>query len=586
MLKQKILIAIACTFAVFPVYAQTPFISGTDESFSYVGTAEKSEIALKAKITKDNGVVIVGYSTEINIGNSVYDYTKTDMLITKLNASGMVEWSHIIGKDNDLEDMFLSVDIDTAGNIYAVGTTERVPPTFDYNGTYSKACIYKFSLNGNILWKKNVSINNFNNVPDRRGDIYLGVDVLSNGNIIAVGEKDFSPAYSDGIATLFSSDGAVLANKTFLVNANSSGFFHVISDSSNNIYISATRQGLTFMDHQILKLDSDLNIIWSKNADMSYSGSDCQALLDIGMTGNNLYLLNHNGSGYSYDNPVSMGLLKVDPATGNIISSGIIYHGNAVAAAQNQGNFFIVDDNNKYVISTPNVARADLYVPNYGFNNYIADKSYISYNDTTVYIDLAGAQTITTMDKVPGKTVFVGIGKNDPEQIGQYDILVIMTQGNLPSGINNSSHCNVQPGIKGSDNFAQINNLDYDFDEIMDGQYTLIDIPLSDSNQLIQEIVCKRNSSIDHNTIDGEKVLLYPNPAQDEAIVSFYTAGGGAVSIDVVNTMGKTVCSRQLKVHSGSVKVTLSTTDLMPGIYSVRISYNDQQDILKLAKTK
>jgi|GEM_PF-1993121 len=586
MLMNKILITIVGTLATMAALAQTPFVSGVAESYSYIGTAEKSEIALKAKITKDDGVVIVGYSTEMDIENPVYDYTKTDMLITKLNASGVVEWSHVIGVNNNLEDMFMSVDVDPLGNVYAVGTTERVPPTFAYNGTYSKACMYKFSLDGNLLWKKNISINNFNSVPQRRGDIYLGVDVMPNGNIVAVGEKDFSPAYSDGIVTIFSSDGAVLANKTFLVDNNSSGFFHVITDNSNNMYVSATRQGTTYMDHQILKLDSDLNIIWSKNADMNYSGSNCQALLDIGLTDNYLYLLNHTGAGYDYANPVSMGLLKVDPATGDIISSEVVYHGNTVAAAQNQGNFFIVDDNNRYVISTPNPARADLYVPNYGINNNIVNKAYISYDDTTIYLSLAGAQTITSMDKVRGKTVFVGIGKNDPEQIGQYDILVVMTENNLPSGIN-PSHCNVRSGEKGSDDFTQVNSFNYTFDGIMDGQYTLIDIPLSESNQLDQEIVCKRdNTGIDHNNIDGEQVLLYPNPAQEEAIISFYTANGGAVAVDVVNMMGKTVYSRQMKVYSGFVKIALPATDFMPGVYAVRITYNNQQGMVKLIKSE
>jgi len=110
---------------------------------------------------------------------------------------------------------------------------------------------------------------------------------------------------------------------------------------------------------------------------------------------------------------------------------------------------------------------------------------------------------------------------------------------------------------------------------------------LSESNQLDQKIVCKRNNTgIDNNIIDGEKVLLYPNPAQEEAIISCYTANGGAVAVDVVNMMGKTVYSRQMKVSAGFMKIALPTTDFIPGVYAVRITYNDQQSMVKLIKSE
>ena len=56
--------------------------------------------------------------------------------------------------------------------------------------------------------------------------------------------------------------------------------------------------------------------------------------------------------------------------------------------------------------------------------------------------------------------------------------------------------------------------------------------------------------------------------------------------MDVVNMMGKTVYSRQMKVFAGFMKIALPTKDFILGVYAVRITYNDQQSMVKLIKSE
>jgi hypothetical protein len=81
------------------------------------------------------------------------------------------------------------------------------------------------------------------------------------------------------------------------------------------------------------------------------------------------------------------------------------------------------------------------------------------------------------------------------------------------------------------------------------------------------------------NIIEGDNVLIYPNPFDDNITIKRINADR-KVPIDVINTIGVVVGN--YKINSGENSITISTSHLISGIYFLRIDGIVRKQIVKL----
>ncbi len=81
-------------------------------------------------------------------------------------------------------------------------------------------------------------------------------------------------------------------------------------------------------------------------------------------------------------------------------------------------------------------------------------------------------------------------------------------------------------------------------------------------------------------------LLLYPNPASSEAILSLEVKNASDLLIDIMDVTGKIVYSQQTKNVLGSFNTQLPVHLLSSGIYFVKIQLGESTEVLKLQVSK
>lgn len=548
----------------------------------YIGNPDKSEIALEGKMDSSGNTVVVGYASNMVPDNLNYDYTQTDMLIVKVKQDGTPIWSRELGLNNNLEDMFMATDIEPNGDIIAVGSSERVPATFAYTGMYGKACIYKFdAATGNIIWSRHISIDNFNQVPERRGDIYIDVKVLPNGNILAVGEKDFSPLYSDGIITLFDADGNVLKSKVYNIPDNTSGLWHIAFDKYY-IYVTGNQQGNSYMDMSVTKFDYDLNVIWNKNYDFGYENNNNQHMRDVFSLNDSALIVETlideawGGSGATYT-----ALTTLKKSDGSVLSNKVYINGGALV--QGMSALYIASDNTQYLVSNPTTVPYDFYFPNYGIPGAVTIDGYVNsgYENTTTNT-LEGSQMINSIDgNSRGNLLLCGTSKDDPAQIGLYDIYlqkeIYSAKRKTPAEDDCSdSVANAMTDTLSNTAIIMPNGL-YD-----DVAYTLVPVQQQIDENISFVKVCgdttQDNTSTDLIDQNPSQIQVFPNPAVDRLNIRF-DSNIGKGHIAIYNTQGVLQYKAQFNT-SNETAIKINTRNWAEGAYFL-ILKGAKQNVLR-----
>lgn len=76
----------------------------------------------------------------------------------------------------------------------------------------------------------------------------------------------------------------------------------------------------------------------------------------------------------------------------------------------------------------------------------------------------------------------------------------------------------------------------------------------------------------------------YPNPVSDEVNVRFYSTKAAQVAIDIVDVAGKVVVHKDYTTVAGMQQVSISTSVLVSGIYTLRISNGEEERTTKIVK--
>ncbi|PLW93062.1 MAG: hypothetical protein C0592_07605 [Marinilabiliales bacterium] len=134
-------------------------------------------------------------------------------------------------------------------------------------------------------------------------------------------------------------------------------------------------------------------------------------------------------------------------------------------------------------------------------------------------------------------------------------------------------------------------------------------ILIAPNHSIVEQDMWPYNESISNTTLEGHGITpmscpvsieelenetnlisgLYPNPAKDNATLTFYSEAGSQYRIEIFNTTGQLVYSQQLYevAKNAEYKVNVNTESLANGTYSLRLISDERmagQTMLVIAR--
>lgn len=225
------------------------------------------------KLANDNEIYLSGYANPISTGDP-------HALLMKFDSSGVIQWLHV--DSATVENYISQIDVDKAGNIYAVGTTSCCPPTY-------RMRLEKYRSDGTRQWEQVL----FDTLYTYGWGGTVTLDDSANCYLVGSISYQFSPtAYDIGIAKIDSS-----ANKKwftpFFGDTSyywAEGLGNPILNSKQEMFCSGSLSPITGgASHSLLVKINPISgaFIWI-NADTSRQGSisqlynDTSALISYG----------------------------------------------------------------------------------------------------------------------------------------------------------------------------------------------------------------------------------------------------------------------------------------------------------------
>lgn len=229
----------------------------------------------------DGAFAVAGNFNSLSLlvgGTNLPSSGETDGFVVKYNPDHSLAWAHKIGTA-DIDEV-TGIGQDAAGNIYVAGQVhDKI--------TYSALNLFlrKYDAAGNLAWEKKGNIEGSGILQtteltmDGNDDIYLGGTL--SGVVVFDGMSLSNNWDYSGFIVKFNTTGAVI--DTFLTP--DVYRFNGLKAHENHIYACAERMqygigwGWPLSDSKIhvLKLDTDLNIVWEK----STGGEEPSQSLDI-----------------------------------------------------------------------------------------------------------------------------------------------------------------------------------------------------------------------------------------------------------------------------------------------------------------
>ena len=253
-------------------------------------------------VTKVQGSSINGYAVAVddvtgNVffgGGNAMAGTGDTALIGKLNIDGSHAWSRAFTSNSSGTEYFLGMDVDSSGNVYAVGWCNNSSFT---NGS-NDAIIVKYDTDGNLQWQRSLG----HNSTDRSYEVHID----SSDNIFIVGNTTQSGNGYVFVAK-YNTSGTLQWQNSFGDSVETYGY-GITSDSSGNLYVcgphfTADRKTSVF------KLNSSGTVQWARKiTNPTTSGDVFGTNIAVDSSGNVYVLMNGEGSGH----PSEWRIVKLD----------------------------------------------------------------------------------------------------------------------------------------------------------------------------------------------------------------------------------------------------------------------------------
>lgn len=257
----------------------------------------------------------------ITVGNTLISGQHADILVTKFDGLGMIEWQATWNGNKSNSDYGADVICDAANNVYVVGTArESSDSLFDI-------VLLKYSSGGSLQWAKSFDGAGQNDFPvkmtmDEVDGIYIAggsedssgvLDYITlkydtagtfewsvrydyNGNVDIAADVVVDSAGTSITVTGGSEDSAAVWDYTTVsydgdgdqqsVDRQSSDETDIekpkdlVRDEDGNFYITGVNHNGADYDIKLIKLDSGLNPVWVKVVDDDEEGSNALAIDD------------------------------------------------------------------------------------------------------------------------------------------------------------------------------------------------------------------------------------------------------------------------------------------------------------------
>jgi hypothetical protein len=86
--------------------------------------------------------------------------------------------------------------------------------------------------------------------------------------------------------------------------------------------------------------------------------------------------------------------------------------------------------------------------------------------------------------------------------------------------------------------------------------------------------------------IDSRGTTLYPNPTTGDFELSFSAFAKSNATIEIINSIGQIMSSKIVQIYSGVNRISFDESELSEGIYTIRISIENQTITRQLLKVK
>ena len=549
--------------AQIPVYAWAKQIGG---NFEQIGNSIKVDVS--------GNVYTTGYYSGIvdfDPGPGVYNLTSNggrDIFISKLDALGNFIWAISIG--GATIDQGLSIEIDNLGYIYVTGNFSGTVDFDNSLGVYnltSTGAVYdmfvlKLNFLGDFVWAKSIG-NTSNENP-----YYIKKDFIGNIYILGTfyGVVDFDPSVA--ISNLSSIGGG---NDIFILKLDSNGDYlwakrfggnqgdlgkSLVFDLIGNIYVTGSIfssiadldpgpgvYNLSFLDGFdifVLKLDPLGNFKWAK--EIGGNSNDFANCIDINSNGE-IYITGSFGYLLDFDPGIGVNNLSPLPGSTNVF----------ILKLDSAGNF--------------------IWAKDMGGNGYSAGYSITIDGSDNIYCT-GIFEAVTDFD--PNSGIF-NLSSNGGEDIfiakfnGIGNLLSAKQIGGISYEKSNSITTDVSGNVYVTGYFNR--NVDFNPDSGIDNLNCL------DTNDVF---ILKLDHGI-VNLIESEElnnISIFPNPSNSFINIEFKNFNNENTIIQILNSLGEILLNEQ--INKQNCRFNIEKFPL--GIYFVKITQNEKQQIIKLIK--
>jgi len=254
-----------------------------------LGGASNQEISFGIAIDSSGNCYVTGYDNTTNP-------TSLEVLITKYNASGVIQWQRVLGGVNN--DQGQSIAVDSSGNCYVTGFTSS-------SGAGGQdVLITKYNTSGTIQWQRVLG--------GSSSDDGYGIAVDSSGNCYVTGSTDSTGAGNlDVLITKYNTSGTIQWQRV-LGGSSSDAGYGIAVDSSGNCYVAGYTGSAGAGNNDVLlaKYDTSGTIQWQRvlggslsdigngiAVDSSGNCYVCGATNNAGAGGSDVLITKYNTSG-------------------------------------------------------------------------------------------------------------------------------------------------------------------------------------------------------------------------------------------------------------------------------------------------
>ncbi len=366
------------------------------------------------------GDIIIDASQNVFLtGSSYYSSTRiNDLVILKIATNGVVSWSKY-HDGNNLDDAGTALTFDDMGNVCVSGTTMNSTTNSDF---LIKSYDYSGNVNWSTTWNYINLIDISNNINFANGELLVSGGAETGGGAWDIALVTLDPTSGSYINSSITGGTGSGVDEITDIEVDGNGFYYVCGTIVNTS---------TGNDFYLMKLDSDLVVLWSQSFNSAGSMSD--EAKGIGLDDNgNIYV-----TGYS------------EAATGGTMFQTLKYTNNGTFTWQqsfqsqvnaiDEANDVVLLNNNPVITGTiSNDLGTDIYSIKYdalgniiwqiGFNDQLNGSNYandiaVDINDNIIINGTTELNNIYTNLNIKYSEKEIYADANLPYASGMYSII-------------------------------------------------------------------------------------------------------------------------------------------------------------------